>query len=91
MWNTIDCFACAQADSSEDCDACGGTGEFKLDRCPWTYAGAAERFVCEIVPAWCEHGVNPLDVAPADWPATFYDAVQIVIAEYVEVRDKDRP
>lgn len=87
-WEHIDCIVCSGEEAA--CDACDSTRKLPLDRCPWTYIGPREVFVCEVA-TLMESGMSPWpDTGWADWPASFCDALQLVMHERGVIAQKEQ-
>ena len=90
-WEHIDCFVCDDrpadlAAGATKCVACDGTRKLPLHRCPWSMIGPREQFVCEVA-TMVEAGHSPWpDAGWAEWPATFCDALQLVLHELSVLR-----
>ena len=78
-WGEIPCVEC-DGDDSEHCGACAGSGKTPLDRCPFVVVRAPERLLadaCALVAA----GVMPFTGGWLDQPATFVEALHILLRE----------
>lgn len=84
-WDYIECISCeAKSPAREACLACSGTGQLPLTRCPWVYAGAKERFVCDHA-MFLEAGLLPQGGGWGDLPVSLQTAWRIVASERASI------
>lgn len=84
----IECYRCADQPPRKGCAVCKGQGRVPVRRCPSKMVGPREVFALQCADM-LRAGHLPIAGSFGDWPATLWDAVQLVSQVRARVENGD--